>query len=181
MLFSPDPQLLKPAGSRAHALQQGTPRNERPANRNRRVAPTHRNERKCLQQWRPREAINKEIIFLKIHLLFKGKKRWRAWMTRCSKPCCLLCLSTGLKSSAFLISVSSVLNFSWHKHYLGCLIKMQTTLSFRTFWASLVAQLVKSPPAMWETRVRSLSWEDPLEKGKAPHFSILAWRIPWTI
>ena len=48
-------------------------------------------------------------------------------------------------------------------------------------WASLVAQLVKNPPAMWETRVRSLSWEDPLEKGKATHFSILAWRIPWTV
>ena len=48
-------------------------------------------------------------------------------------------------------------------------------------WASLVAQLVKNPPAMWETWVRSLGWEDPLEKGKATHSSILAWRIPWTI
>ena len=48
-------------------------------------------------------------------------------------------------------------------------------------WASLVAQLVKNPPAMQETRVRSLSWEDPLEKGKATHSSILAWRIPWTV
>ena len=48
-------------------------------------------------------------------------------------------------------------------------------------WASLVAQLVKNPPAMWEIWVWSLSWEDPLEKGKAPHSSILAWRIPWTI
>ena len=48
-------------------------------------------------------------------------------------------------------------------------------------WASLVAQLVKNPPAMRETWVRSLSWEDPLEKGKATHSSILAWRIPWTI
>ena len=47
-------------------------------------------------------------------------------------------------------------------------------------WASLVAQLVKNPPAMWETRVQSLGWEDPLEKGKATHSSILAWRIPWT-
>ena len=47
--------------------------------------------------------------------------------------------------------------------------------------ASLVAQLVKNPPAMQETWVRSLSWEDPLEKGKATHSSILAWRIPWTI
>ena len=48
-------------------------------------------------------------------------------------------------------------------------------------WASLVAQLVKNPPAMWETWVRSLGWEDPLEKGKATHSNILAWRIPWTI
>ena len=50
----------------------------------------------------------------------------------------------------------------------------------RQFWASLVAQLVKNPPAMWETWVQSLGWEDPLEKGKATHSSILAWRIPWT-
>ena len=48
-------------------------------------------------------------------------------------------------------------------------------------WASLVAQLVKNPPAMWETRVQKLGWEDPLEKGKATHSSILAWRIPWTV
>ena len=46
-------------------------------------------------------------------------------------------------------------------------------------WASLVAQLVKNPPAMQETWVQSLGWEDPLEKGKATHSSILAWRIPW--
>ena len=44
-------------------------------------------------------------------------------------------------------------------------------------WASLVAQLAKNPPAMWETWVRSLGWEDPLEKGKAIHSSILTWRI----
>ena len=47
--------------------------------------------------------------------------------------------------------------------------------------ASLVAQLVKNPPAMWETWVQSLDWEDPLEKGKAAHSSILAWRIPRTV
>ena len=46
-------------------------------------------------------------------------------------------------------------------------------------WASLVAQLVKKPPAVWETWVRSLGWEDPLEKGMATHSSILAWRGPW--
>ena len=48
-------------------------------------------------------------------------------------------------------------------------------------WAFLVAQLVKNPPAMWETWVRSLGWEDPLEKRKATHSSILAWRVSWTV
>ena len=46
-------------------------------------------------------------------------------------------------------------------------------------WISLVALLVKNLPAMWETWVQSLGWEDPLEKGTASHSSILAWRIPW--
>ena len=49
------------------------------------------------------------------------------------------------------------------------------------FWASIVAQLVKNPPAIWETWVLSLDWEDPVEKGKATHSSILAWRIPRTV
>ena len=49
------------------------------------------------------------------------------------------------------------------------------------WWAFLVAQLVKNPPAMRETWVQSLGWEDPLEKGKATHSSILAWRISWTV
>jgi len=46
--------------------------------------------------------------------------------------------------------------------------------------ASLVAQTVKNLPAMKETWVQSLGWEDPLEKGMAAHSSVLAWRIPWT-
>ena len=52
---------------------------------------------------------------------------------------------------------------------------------FQYSWASLVAQLVKDPPAMLETWVRSLGWEDPLEKGKATHSGIMAWRIAWTV
>ena len=48
-------------------------------------------------------------------------------------------------------------------------------------WAYIVAQLVKNLPAMRETWVRSLGWEDPLEKGMATHSSIPAWRILWTI
>ena len=48
-------------------------------------------------------------------------------------------------------------------------------------WASLVAQTVKNLPATWQTWVRPLDWEDPLEKGTVTHSNILAWRIPWTV
>ena len=44
----------------------------------------------------------------------------------------------------------------------------------------LVAQMVKNLPAVWETRVRSLDWEDALEEGMSTYSSILAWKIPWT-
>ena len=47
-------------------------------------------------------------------------------------------------------------------------------------WTSLVAQTIKNLPAIQETWVQSLGWEDPLEKGMATHFSILVWRTPWT-
>ena len=64
---------------------------------------------------------------------------------------------------------------AWWATVLG-IAKSCTGLSH--FWASLVAQLVKNPPAMWETWVRPLGREDPLEKEMATHSSILAWRIP---
>ena len=50
--------------------------------------------------------------------------------------------------------------------------------NYHYYYYSLIAQLVKNLPAMWETWVWSLGWEDPLEKGKATHSTILAWRIP---
>ena len=50
----------------------------------------------------------------------------------------------------------------------------------RALWACLVAEMVKNPPEMQETRVQSLDWEDPLEKEMATHSSILAWEIPWS-
>ena len=65
--------------------------------------------------------------------------------------------------------------------------KTVTIADFRTLGAifsvraSLGAQLVKNPPAKWKTWVRSLGWEDLLEKGMPTHSSILAWRIPWTV
>ena len=49
-----------------------------------------------------------------------------------------------------------------------------------TIWATLVAQLLKNLPALQESWVQSLGWEDPPEKELATHSSILAWRIPWT-
>ena len=54
-------------------------------------------------------------------------------------------------------------------------------LGLWSLWASAVAQLVKNPPAMRETWVLSLGWEDPPEKGKATYSSVLAWRIPGTV
>ena len=63
---------------------------------------------------------------------------------------------------------------------LGVLTRQWSGPWSKTFLASLVAQMVKNPTAMQETQVRSLGWEDPLEKGMATHSSILAWRIPWT-
>ena len=50
----------------------------------------------------------------------------------------------------------------------------------RCKWVSLIAQLVKNPPAVQETWVRSLGWEDPLEKETATHSNVLAWRTPWS-
>ena len=53
--------------------------------------------------------------------------------------------------------------------------------TFQYSWAFQVAQLVRNRPAMRETWVQPQGWEDPLQKGKATHFSILAWRILWTV
>ena len=53
-------------------------------------------------------------------------------------------------------------------------------ITLHTFVSQLI-RLVRSLPAMQETPVQFLGWEDPLEKGKATHSSILAWRIPWTV
>ena len=63
----------------------------------------------------------------------------------------------------------------------GCTGVAPIAISPKSPLTSLVAQLVKNPPAMWETWVQSLGWEDPLEKGKVTHSSILAWRIPWIV
>ena len=64
-----------------------------------------------------------------------------------------------------------------------CMYRTQRSYLFHFLFlrAFLVAQLVKNQPAIRKTWVGSLGWEDPLEKGKATHSRILAWRIPWTV
>ena len=84
-------------------------------------------------------------------------------------PKYLTCFDSIVTDFVFLISVSDCL-----------LLVYRNIVDFSVLiGASLIAQLVKNLPAMWETWVQSLSWEDLLEKGKATHSSILAWRIPW--
>ena len=68
----------------------------------------------------------------------------------------------------------------WYESYYAAGKVIDYPLQYS--WASLVAQLVKNPLTMLEMGVRSLGWEDRLEKGKATHSSILAWRIlSWTV
>ena len=77
----------------------------------------------------------------------------------------------GFTLTTFIYKCSSF-NYSYHVHYIA-----NAYISYR---ASLLAQRIKRLPAMQETWVRSLGWEDPLEKEMATHSNILAWRIPWT-
>ena len=74
---------------------------------------------------------------------------------------CKMMITIALANS--FISHIVTISFLWQEHL-----------------SSLVAQMVRNLPAMWETWVGSLGWEDLLEKGMATHSSILAWRIPWT-
>ena len=72
-------------------------------------------------------------------------------------------------------------NIFHHNSNIYLLYKVVRAKNYSSIvYLSLVAQMVKNLPAMRETWVPSLGWEDPLEKGMATHSSILAWRIPWT-
>ena len=71
----------------------------------------------------------------------------------------------------------SSLTNSFSSHCPSCQLTLKRAILSDS--ASLVAQTVKHLPTVWETRVRSLGWEDPLEKEMATHSSTLAWKIPW--
>ena len=92
---------------------------------------------------------------------------------------CSLCGCTWLVLTRTLHLPKCSAAASWNSSFLN--MGVQIFIYSRLRRAYLVAQLVKSPPAMRETWVRSLGWEEPLEKGKATCSSILAWRIPWTV
>ena len=89
-------------------------------------------------------------------------------------PNCFPCGSAGKKSACNAGNLSSILE-------LGRSPGEEIGHPLQYSWAYLVAQLIKNPPAMRETWVQSLGWEDHMKKRKAAHFSILGWRIPWTV
>ena len=68
-----------------------------------------------------------------------------------------------------------------YANYIINLSPILYSISLSYYLGFLGGSVVKNPPATWETWVRSLLWEDPLEKGMTTHASILAWRIPWTV
>ena len=90
--------------------------------------------------------------------------------------------NSGVGSHSLLQEIFPTLGMNLH---LFGLLRWQADYLHCTIWdlqeGKLVVQMVKTLPAMLETWVRSLGWEDPLEKGKATHSSILVWRIPWTV
>ena len=89
----------------------------------------------------------------------------------------------GKNTACLVYLLRRVITLSMQFNYLS-LVTLEKVLYFglifATIWASMVAQMVKYPPAMQETWVWSLSQEDPLEKGMATHSNILSWRILWT-
>ena len=111
------------------------------------------------------------------------------WFISLTTHCCysikqifmeFIVLCKALKASQ--LRHSHILNTKCLNHHGYSEKSKKSNINYCTYTrASLVAQLVKNLPAVQETWVWSLGWEDPLEKGMATHSSILAWRIPWTV
>ena len=115
---------------------------------------------------------------------------WRSCSINNTKSCVLwvkcmilkiyhLWMVQGIIKLSVIFQLYSVFH-KWALLCWACTIFVQFRWEFLSLRASLVAQMVKNPSAMWDTCPWSLIWEDPLEKGMAIHSCILAWRIPWT-
>ena len=102
-------------------------------------------------------------------------KRWGMWVA--SRDERLLTVSKKMELSATSSQVEFSQKYKWAQKWIFFFFLQSPQIRIG---ASLVAQRLKRLPAMKETWVRSLGWEDPLEKEMATHSSILAWRIPWT-
>ena len=113
------------------------------------------------------------LIIRATHLL--KKISWKVQIMQKRKSQNSSCITTTINILTYFSSYLSII-----KHLLDLRIFLILGCPYVELYASLVAQMVKNLPAMQETQVRSLDWEDPLEKEMATHSSILAWRIPWT-
>ena len=99
---------------------------------------------------------------------------------RCSKASILQCSAFFMVhfSHPYMTTGKIIALTRWT--FVGKVMPLLFNVLSRFVMTSLVAQMVRSLPAMWETWVRSLGWKEPLEKEMATHSNILAWKIPWT-
>ena len=98
------------------------------------------------------------------------------------------CLASPALADSLPLERLSGSEYLYHIHIFSCFLlsfKLPNQCAFSSelyaLGVSLIAQLVKNPSTVQETLVRFLGWKDPLEKRKATHSSILAWKIPWTV
>ena len=112
------------------------------------------------------------------NILSPGNLECRLWLMKYIRWLQVLIVKIGL-----VYDLTSVVWWTkvTHKYQNYAEVKLLIAWLSKRKRASLVAQLVKNPPTMQETWAPSLGWEEPLEKQKATHSSILAWRIPWTV
>ena len=89
------------------------------------------------------------------------------------------CLENPRDGEAWWAAVYGAAQSQTQLKWLSCSSSSQFGIDSNQLWASLVAQMVKNLPEMWETWVWSLGWDDPLEKGMTTYSNILAWGIPW--
>ena len=127
------------------------------------------------------------LLFILVDKVREQALEWASPLKSCSQPC-----RTGWARCLVPPAVKKILKKKKKESFcnagdlgsipgLGRSAGERIGYTLRYSGASLVAQLAKNLPTMQVTPVRFLGWEDPLEKGTAPHPSILAWRIPWTV